>query len=101
MAEKFANEGKIVIVAALDATFQRKPFGRVLELVPIAESIIKLSAVCVICCNDAAFTQRTTESTEVELIGGTDIYRPVCRSCFNETSKPKTPTSTTLSKENM
>jgi thymidine kinase len=28
--------GKIVIVAALDGTFQRKPFGNIINLLPIA-----------------------------------------------------------------
>lgn len=31
-ADRWANEGKIVIVAALDATFQRKEFGNVCKL---------------------------------------------------------------------
>jgi len=31
-----ADKGKIVIVAALDSTFQRKPFGNVLNLVASA-----------------------------------------------------------------
>ena len=84
MCELFANQGKTVLVAALDTTFQRKPFERITELIAIAESVIKLSAVCVICYNSAAFTQRTSESKKVELIGGDDIYRPVCRKCFNQ-----------------
>lgn len=87
--ELFANEGKIVIVAALDATFQRKAFGDILNLLPIAEKIIKLSAVCVVCASDAAFTQRMTTSNEIELIGGGEIYRPVCRKCFIEGEKEK------------
>ena len=56
--EKMANDGKTVIVAALDGTFQRQPFGSILNLVPMAESVIKLKAVCMICFNDAAFTKR-------------------------------------------
>jgi hypothetical protein len=28
-AEKWANEGKVVIIAALDGTFQRRPFATV------------------------------------------------------------------------
>jgi Thymidine kinase len=36
------------------------------------------------CAADAAFTQRMTDSDEVELIGGGEIYRPVCRKCFIE-----------------
>eukprot|EP00824_Muranothrix_gubernata_P010392 TRINITY_DN23398_c0_g3_i1.p1 TRINITY_DN23398_c0_g3~~TRINITY_DN23398_c0_g3_i1.p1 ORF type:complete len:316 (+),score=31.38 TRINITY_DN23398_c0_g3_i1:41-949(+) len=45
-AEEQANRGKVVIVAALDGTFQRKPFGRVLDLIPLSESVTKLTAVC-------------------------------------------------------
>ena len=47
--EDMANAGKVVIVAALDGTFQRKPFPGVMELVPLAESITKLTAVCMRC----------------------------------------------------
>lgn len=90
ICEKLANEGKHVIVAALDGTFQRKPFGRVLELVPIAESVTKLTAVCLLCGGEACFTQRTVESQEIELIGGHDIYQPVCRSCFLKSENKKT-----------
>ena len=58
VCERLANEGKIVIVAALDGTFQRKPFGNILNLVPLAERLTKLSAVCVECGKEAAFTKR-------------------------------------------
>ena len=60
-----ANDGKTVIVAALDGTFQREPFGAILNLVPLAESVIKLKAVCMLCYNDAAFTKRLGGETEV------------------------------------
>jgi thymidine kinase len=36
-SENMANEGKMVIIAALDGTFERKAFGKVLELIPLAE----------------------------------------------------------------
>ena len=44
-----AGEGKKVIISALNGTFQRKQFGRILELVPLAENIIKLKSVCKVC----------------------------------------------------
>ena len=75
----------------MDATFQRKPFD-VVQLLPIAEKVTKLSAVCAVCAMDAAFTQRTIESSEVELIGGNELYRPVCRKCFM-TSKTENATT--------
>jgi len=80
-AEDMANRGKTVIVAALDGTYQKKPFGRVLELVPIAESVIKLSAVCMMCKKDAAFSHRISSEKQVEVIGGADKYVALCRAC--------------------
>lgn len=84
--EKAANLGKIVIIAALDGTFQRKPFGKVLNLVPCSESVTKLSAVCVLCQDDAAFSVRLSNETAVEVIGGADKYIAVCRTCYHETT---------------
>jgi thymidine kinase len=38
------EEGKRVVVAGLDGDFRRRRFGRVLELVPLADSVTKLHA---------------------------------------------------------
>ncbi|PRP84146.1 thymidine kinase 1, soluble [Planoprotostelium fungivorum] len=103
--EVMANAGKLVIVASLDGTFQRKAFGDVINLVPMAESILKLTAVCSGCHRDAHFTRRMTNDTEVELIGGTDTYVSVCRSCFHrpaseilhQRTSPVSPVKTTPS----
>ncbi|OQS07609.1 thymidine kinase, cytosolic-like isoform X1 [Thraustotheca clavata] len=77
-----ADEGKIIIVAALDGTFERKPFPQVCGLIPRAEHVTKLSAVCALCGTDASFTRRIVNNTAIELVGGSDMYQPVCRSCF-------------------
>lgn len=91
--ETLANKGKIVIVAALDGTFDRKPFHNILELIPLAEKIQKLTAVCWFCKREnASFTKRTVSSQEsmslsrnlVELIGGDECYKPACRGCFHK-----------------
>ena len=86
MAEEFANRGKIVIISALDGTFQRKAFDAV-QLLAIAEKVTKLTAVCAVCSMEAAFSQRLVESSEVELIGGEELYRPVCRKCYMTVEK--------------
>jgi thymidine kinase len=56
----------------------------VLELIPLAEQVTKLTAVCKLCYKDAAFTKRMSADTAVEVIGGSEMYMPVCRQCFNE-----------------
>lgn len=73
---------QVVILSALDGTFQREPFGSVLTLMPRAERITKLSAVCKLCCKEASFTRRTTADTALEAIGGAEMYMPTCRRCF-------------------
>lgn len=71
-----------------NSTFQRKPFGSVLQLIPMAEKVTKLSAVCMICYKDAAFSKRLGAELEIEVIGGADKYVSVCRACFRGTSSP-------------
>ncbi len=87
--EEMANQGKWVIVAALDGTFERKPFGAVLGLIPLAENVTKLDAVWVDCKHSASFTKRLVDSKETELIGGAEIYKPVCRGCYNRVEASK------------
>jgi thymidine kinase len=92
-AETMANDGKVVIVAALDGNFRRKFFGNFLHLIPLAESVTKLTAVCVMCNEEASFTKLKKEMESKfetgntnkyveELIGGADKYMAVCRRCY-------------------
>ena len=87
-ADEWANRGKIVIVAALDATFQRKPFNRACELLAIAEDVKKLHSVCAVCKRKGAFTKRTTADSQLEVIGGLEAYKPVCRACYYKAKDP-------------
>ena len=86
-AETMADAGKTVIVAALDGTYQRKGFGSILELVPLAEQVIKLTAVCMSCYGEGSYTKRITEDTEVEVIGGPEKYMATCRRCYRSSVK--------------
>ena len=67
--------GKLVIVAALDATPDRQACPSAVALLPIAENVVKLRAICAHCkAEDACFTNRSAEGREV----------PVCRRCFHQ-----------------
>ncbi len=50
----------------------------------MAESVCKLNAICITCGLDAPFTKRIVETKETILIGGADMYQPVCRKCFHK-----------------
>ncbi|XP_013785523.1 thymidine kinase, cytosolic-like isoform X2 [Limulus polyphemus] len=88
-AEEMANIGKVVIVAALDGTYQRQGFGNILFLVPLAESVIKLTAVCMNCFEEASYTKRKGSEKQVEIIGGPEKYKSVCRACYFKVSPVK------------
>ncbi len=79
-------DNKIVIGAGLDGDFKKNPFGDVLRLIPHAEKVTKLSALCKR-CNDgtlAHFTMRTVKDNCLTLIGSNDMYEAVCRKHFQE-----------------
>ena len=82
--EHFANEGKTIYVSACDATFQRKPFGKVHELLPLAETVKKLTAKCGFCGKEAAYTFKIVEGNEIVLPGGENEYKAACRKCHIE-----------------
>ncbi|KAF7141392.1 hypothetical protein RHSIM_Rhsim06G0173700 [Rhododendron simsii] len=72
-------DGKTIVIAGLDGDYLRRSFGSVLDIIPIADSITKLTARCELCGKRAFFTLRKTGETKTELIGGSDVYMPVCR----------------------
>jgi len=75
---------KTVFVAGLDGDVHRKPFGKILELIPYCDSIIKTKALCKT-CNDgteAIFSSRKEASALVVDVGGADKYESLCRSHY-------------------
>jgi thymidine kinase len=74
---------KKIIVCGLDGDFQRKPFGKILDLIPYADSVEKITAYCKNCSDGtkAIFTHR--KSTEQEqVVIGVNNYEALCRKCY-------------------
>lgn len=86
-ALELADEGKRVIVAGLDLDFRGEPFGPIPQLLARAESVEKLTAVCVRCGSAATRTQRLIGGhpahfdDPVILVGAKESYEPRCREC--------------------
>ena len=90
VAQKLAYRGTRVICAGLDMDFKGQPFGPMPKLLAIAESVTKLSAVCVVCGAPATRSQRmisehqtpNSENTNDQvLVGAHDYYEARCRFC--------------------
>lgn len=72
---------KKIIIAALNGDYKRKMFENITELLPKCENITKLTSICK-CGEEASFTHRKNKEQKQEIIGGKDIYEPLCRICF-------------------
>lgn len=55
-----------------------------LELIPLAERVDKLDAVCMGCGGNASFSRRMTAEMKQEMIGKENMYMAVCRKCYNQ-----------------
>jgi thymidine kinase len=79
------NEHKTVYVTGLDGDYKRNMFGDICRLIPHAENITKLKALCSICKDGtlANFTKRIVDDTKLELIGNENMYIPTCRIHYN------------------
>jgi thymidine kinase len=73
----------------LDGTFLRTGFECILQLIPKAEKVKKLQAICKDCNQNASFSFRMCNSQSLQVIGGEDLYKPVCRECYNDESLVK------------
>jgi thymidine kinase len=82
------EKGHDVVVAGLDTDFRGYPFSVIGRLMCYADDVVKLSAVCSECGDDARMTQRlvngkpalASDPTIVIDIGEV-IYEPCCRQC--------------------
>ena len=78
-SELCANQSKIVIISSLQGTFYRQSFPNIIQLIPLCESVVKLAAICKLCKSSASFTFRTADENCHSLIGGAEMYMPLCR----------------------
>ena len=73
---------KRVYVAGLNGDANQNLFGDMHKLIPHADDIVFLKALCKV-CNDgtsAVFTIKNVENDKVVEVGGSEMYQAVCRS---------------------
>ncbi len=74
-----------VIIAGLDTDFRGEPFGAMPHLLSLAEEVVKLNAICVVCGGAASRTQRLVNGKPaayddpIILVGAQESYEARCR----------------------
>ena len=82
VVNQLADMGKRVILAGCEMYSSGEPFGSMGALMCIAEEVLKLRAVCVVCGEEAYISYRKERPQNGNiLIGYNDIYEARCRKC--------------------
>lgn len=84
------KERKHCVVVGLDGDADRKPFGKVLDLIPYCDKVTKMTALCKWCADGtpALFSyahkldKTSTAVTGAPCVGGEERYVPLCRRHF-------------------
>lgn len=94
VVETLLGQGKQVIVTGLALTFDRQPFTPIPALMAMADKVTKLSAICMLCGEEAVYHKRvgavhtTASSLEPDpaFIAKLDdaVFEARCRKCWNK-----------------
>lgn len=72
-----------IIVAGLDMDSSERPFGPMPGLMALADSVEKLTGVCMVCGSDAGYiSQRLIDDERQLVVGDASEYQVRCRTCY-------------------
>lgn len=81
VARRLADRGVRVVIAGLDQDYRGEPFDPMPAMLAIAETVTKLTAVCVQCGGEATRSHRKAGGEATVEVGGADAYEARCRAC--------------------
>ena len=86
VAQELVDEFNMrLIIAGLDMDFRGEPFGAMPQLLSVADEVVKLNAICVVCGESASRTQRLVNGEPasyddpVIMVGAQESYEARCR----------------------
>ena len=85
--EKMATEGKKFYISGLNLTAEKKTFGKMGDLMCLADNVQMMTSICEICKNESAIFSYFKGKKDSDVFIGDSEYIPVCRSCYNKLTK--------------
>ena len=83
--QELESKGKKFFIAGLNLTTEKKPFGKMGDILCCADNIHMMTSICEVCKSEnATYSYCKIEKTGDILVGGDDIYIPVCNQCYNK-----------------
>jgi thymidine kinase len=81
------THGKNLYLVGLDGDSNRRRFGELLDCIPLADRVERVTAFCHQCADGTPglFSWRHTGSTNRQVaVGGLNSYKALCRTCYLE-----------------
>ena len=82
--QDLAQKGKKFYIAGLNLTAEKKPFGKMGDLLCLADNVKMLTSICEVCKNDNAVYSYFKGGKSQEIVIGDSQYLPVCRNCYEK-----------------
>lgn len=82
------THNKHVYLFGLDGDSNRRPFGEILQCIPLADRVERLTAFCKRCANGTPglFSYRREGPADQQvMVGGSERYETLCRECYIRT----------------
>jgi len=79
--EKVLMDNKTILLAGLDGDYKQEKFGEIIDCIPLADKVFKITAMCMECMDGThgPFTKRIVDYEGKNLIGDKEMYKAVCR----------------------
>lgn len=82
--QKMAGKGKKFFVAGLNLTAERKPFGKMGDLLCNSDNVQMMTATCDCCKSDNAIYSYCKSNKTGDILIGDSEYLSVCANCYNK-----------------
>ncbi|MGN1328002.1 MAG: thymidine kinase [Clostridia bacterium] len=82
--DKMASSGKKFYIAGLNLTSEKKVFGKMGDLMCIADNIEMMTSICEVCKSEEAVFTYFKGKKDTDIMVGDSEYLPVCRNCYNQ-----------------
>ena len=81
--KEMLEKDKIIFVCGLDGDYQRKKFGSILDIIPLADEVKKVNGICHNCKKrKSLFTHRIVKEGGQIVVGNQNMYMALCRLCY-------------------
>ncbi len=92
VVKRLVARGYRVVCAGLDLDYRAVPFGPMPTLLALADEVVKIKAICMVCGAPASRSQRIVASDEQVVLGEKNEYMAVCRAHYEYEPEHSAPT---------